>query len=66
MSKRAVIRVIDPGMLTTVQDHGRTGWAGIGVGRGGAADTLSLRIGNRLVGNDERCDPGDDVDRRYV
>ncbi|HKQ47915.1 MAG TPA: biotin-dependent carboxyltransferase family protein [Phycisphaerae bacterium] len=53
MSKPAVIRVIDPGMLTTVQDLGRVGWSGIGVGRGGAADTLSLRVGNRLVGNDD-------------
>jgi biotin-dependent carboxylase-like uncharacterized protein len=53
MSKRAAIRVIEPGMLTTVQDLGRTGWTDIGVGRGGAADNLSLRIGNRLVGNDD-------------
>ena len=53
MSKRAIIRVIEPGMLTTVQDLGRTGWSSVGVGRGGAADTLSLRIGNRILGNDE-------------
>lgn len=53
MSKPAAIRVIEPGMLTTVQDLGRIGSTGIGVGRGGAADTLSLRVGNRLVGNDD-------------
>lgn len=46
-----VIEVIAPGMLTTIQDLGRDGFAAIGVCVGGAADPLSLRIGNRLVGN---------------
>jgi antagonist of KipI len=49
----AALRVIEPGMLTTVQDLGRPGWTALGVARGGAADTLSLRSGNRLVGNDD-------------
>lgn len=53
MHSGAAIRVIEPGMLTTIQDLGRSGYTGIGVGRGGAADTLSLRAGNRLVGNDD-------------
>lgn len=51
MADRANIRVISPGMLSTVQDLGRCGLSSIGVGRGGAADTISLRVGNRLVGN---------------
>lgn len=51
MTERATIRVIEPGMLTTVQDLGRPGWSAVGVARGGAADPLSLRVGNRLVGN---------------
>ncbi|MEP0847067.1 MAG: biotin-dependent carboxyltransferase family protein [Phycisphaerae bacterium] len=51
MSEPATIRVLDPGVLTTVQDLGRPGWSAIGVSRGGAADALSLRVGNRLVGN---------------
>jgi len=38
-------------MYTCVQDLGRPGFAHLGVPTGGAADTLSLRIGNRLVGN---------------
>jgi len=46
-----LLRVVDSGMLTTVQDLGRSGFAAMGVPRGGAADALSLRIGNRLVGN---------------
>lgn len=46
-------RVIEPGMLTTVQDLGRPGHASLGVCAGGAADALSLRVGNGLVGNDD-------------
>lgn len=48
-----MIEVLDPGVLTLVQDLGRPGWAHIGVGRSGAADAGSLRLGNRLVANDE-------------
>lgn len=44
-------RVITPGMHTTVQDLGRPGHGALGVPVSGAADTLSLRIGNRLLGN---------------
>lgn len=43
--------VHNPGMLASVQDLGRTGFASIGVARSGAADPLSLRVGNRLIGN---------------
>lgn len=43
--------MLDAGVLTTVQDLGRTGWAHFGVARSGAADRASLRLGNRLVGN---------------
>lgn len=38
-------------MHTTVQDLGRPGLGSMGVARCGAADALSLRIGNRLLGN---------------
>lgn len=47
----STIRVIKPGMLTTVQDLGRPGFGIMGVSPSGAADPVSLRIGNRLVGN---------------
>lgn len=46
------IRVLRAGMLSTVQDLGRTGYATIGVPAGGAADSLALRTGNLLLGND--------------
>lgn len=48
-----MIEVHQPGLFTTVQDLGREGYGPMGVSASGAADALSLRIGNRLVGNDE-------------
>ncbi|HET8922606.1 MAG TPA: biotin-dependent carboxyltransferase family protein [Candidatus Acidoferrum sp.] len=48
-----IIQVLAPGMLTTVQDLGREGFGAMGVSASGAADAVSLRIGNRLVGNAE-------------
>jgi biotin-dependent carboxylase-like uncharacterized protein len=46
-----VIEVVSPGLLTTVQDLGRPGWAHIGVPPSGAVDRVALELGNRLVGN---------------
>ena len=45
------ILVKDPGLATTVQDLGRFGYAHLGISPSGAADELSFRIANRLVGN---------------
>lgn len=47
------IKVISPGFLTTVQDLGRDGSTHLGVSASGAADSVSLRLGNLLVGNPE-------------
>jgi len=47
------IQVQTPGLLTTVQDLGREGFGPMGVSMSGAADPISLRIGNLLVGNRE-------------
>ena len=49
----SMIEVLSPGLLTTVQDLGREGFGPIGVSPSGAADPIALRIGNRLVGNNE-------------
>jgi biotin-dependent carboxylase-like uncharacterized protein len=49
------LRVVAPGLLTTVQDLGRFGWAHFGVSASGAADALALRAGNLLVGNAENA-----------
>jgi biotin-dependent carboxylase-like uncharacterized protein len=46
-----VLTVLAPGPLATVQDRGRTGFAGIGVPRSGAADAAAADLANRLVGN---------------
>lgn len=49
----SVIQVQAAGLFTTVQDLGREGYGPIGISPSGAADPISLRIGNRLVGNSE-------------
>jgi antagonist of KipI len=48
-----VIQVLAPGLLTTVQDLGREGFGPLGVSASGAADSIALRLGNRLVANSE-------------
>ncbi len=47
------VRVIAPGLATTVQDLGRPGYYHLGIPVSGAMDRLSLRAANMLVGNDE-------------
>ena len=49
----SAIEVVQPGLLTTVQDLGRWGYQGYGVPVCGALDPVSLRIANILVGNHE-------------
>jgi len=43
--------VLKAGLLTSVQDDGRRGHAGLGVGRAGAMDWPAWRLANALVGN---------------
>jgi antagonist of KipI len=45
------LRVLRPGVLTTVQDGGRHGLQHLGVVPGGAMDPVSLALANALVGN---------------
>ncbi|SOD72671.1 biotin-dependent carboxylase-like uncharacterized protein [Jatrophihabitans sp. GAS493] len=45
------LRVLHPGPLATIQDLGRFGYAHLGVSTSGAADSASLQLANRLVGN---------------
>lgn len=47
------IKIIKPGLLTTVQDLGRPGYFHLGIPIGGAMDRLAMRSANLLVGNDE-------------
>ena len=48
------IDVLDGGTLTTVQDYpGRQGYWSVGVPPSGPFDSLSMRLANRLLGNDD-------------
>lgn len=49
----AFIRIIKPGLLTTVQDLGRWGHQASGVPVAGPMDPYTHRLANRLVGNAE-------------
>lgn len=49
------VEVLDPGLLSLVQDAGRHGTAGIGVPRAGPADRDTMRLANRLVGNPDEA-----------
>jgi antagonist of KipI len=45
------LSVIKSGLLTTVQDLGRTGYQRYGIAVGGAVDGFAARVANMLVGN---------------
>ena len=49
------LKVINPGLLTTVQDLGRPGYFHLGIPIGGAMDRVAMRAANILVGNDEEA-----------
>ncbi|WP_449619908.1 5-oxoprolinase subunit C family protein [Robertmurraya sp. Marseille-Q9965] len=48
-----MIKIIKPGLFSTIQDLGRYGYQKYGVVVSGAMDSLSFRIANLLVGNEE-------------
>ena len=45
------IKVIQPGLLSSIQDFGRTGYAQYGVPQSGVMDRYAAKIANLLVGN---------------
>lgn len=47
------IKIISPGLMTTVQDLGRYGYQQYGVSVSGAMDYVAARLANILAGNDE-------------
>ena len=49
----ASLEVLATGPLVLVEDAGRPGLAAVGVGRSGAADRGSYRLGARLIGHPE-------------
>lgn len=50
-----LVKIIKPGIFTTVQDEGRFGFSKYGVPKSGAMDLESLRFANLLLGNDKNC-----------
>ena len=46
-----MIKVVKPGLLTTVQDLGRSGYQQYGIVVGGALDALAARAANLILGN---------------
>ncbi len=50
-----MIRVLKPGLLTTVQDLGRPGFQQYGIVVGGALDGFAARAANLCVGNDDNA-----------
>ncbi|UGB01872.1 urea carboxylase [Leclercia sp. G3L] len=52
----STLEVLSPGTQTTVQDYpGRIGYWAVGVPPSGPMDSRALRLGNRLLGNDDRA-----------
>lgn len=49
------LRILKPGLFTTVQDLGRPGYQRFGVSVGGAMDQWAHRLVNRLVGNPDEA-----------
>ena len=47
----AALKVVAPGIHTTIQDLGRYGYQAFGVPVSGALDVISHRLANRIVGN---------------
>jgi biotin-dependent carboxylase-like uncharacterized protein len=48
-----MLKVVSPGLATTVQDLGRPGYYHLGIPLSGGMDRFALRAANMLVGNDE-------------
>lgn len=51
---RPGLRILSPGLLTTVQDLGRRGYQALGVPVAGAVDYWAVMVGNWLLGNRAR------------
>ena len=49
----STLEILDPGLLTTVQDRGRFGYQRYGVPVSGAMDQFALRMANLMAGNDQ-------------
>ena len=48
------IKILKPGICSTIQDLGRTGYRSLGIGPGGVMDFFAATTANYLAGNDEQ------------
>ena len=48
----AFLKILRPGLMTSVQDLGRSGYQSLGIGSSGALDPVALRAANLLVRNE--------------
>lgn len=46
-----MLRILKPGLQTSIQDGGRKGWMQYGIARGGAADPVAMQLANGLLRN---------------
>ncbi|MCB0643701.1 MAG: hypothetical protein KDC44_18765, partial [Phaeodactylibacter sp.] len=51
MSKHGHLHLLKSGLLTLIQDRGRSGFQHLGVPPGGVMDRFSAEVANQLVGN---------------
>lgn len=49
------IKIVDTGLLTSIQDLGTFGYQKYGIGQSGAMDQKSLRLANAFCGNEENA-----------
>ena len=49
------IKILEPGLMTTVQDSGISGFQKYGIGQSGVMDERSFALANRLCGNPENA-----------
>lgn len=49
------LKILNPGLSTSIQDLGRPGYFHLGIPMGGAMDRFALRAANMLVGNPENA-----------
>ena len=49
-----MIKILNPGIYSTIQDFGRSGFAHIGVPVSGVMDSYSAKVGNQILGNNPK------------
>lgn len=49
------IKILEPGLLTSIQDTGITGFQKYGIGQSGAMDQISFALANQICGNEKNA-----------